>query len=393
MEAKHLCGVLVGKHQIRTRMVERHQPGTPRRRRQTRMLQIVGRHLHGMHLRGRQILTPWMVGRHPLGMLVPGHPTHTRVDGAAQHLEGRLVVLVAIPGEVQRLGGIREVVVAAEVDGVEQHRNLLQTVEAVDGEVLLRDGTLVLGFVFCSFLISHPADIRYRVLPHLPPWVLLLLHTMEPLLQAIYLRRRQDSEDLRLITHQHQGCLLVALMLRPHLLLPMTEAGVSLHLLRVPVSTSFPILSPSINDFQPSDGQDWIYDGRLRDILKRMKIEIRGTHADNYLDGDYERRTGRIIAAVKTNTNFESSATIQFDPSPSEPNGETRSILVKYITAVQPTMTNEQAVILRGSQTGVVVVCRGDPDEGMLVTVSPVGGSTVIQEEEKENLVALYPEM
>jgi transcription elongation factor SPT5 len=136
-----------------------------------------------------------------------------------------------------------------------------------------------------------------------------------------------------------------------------------------------------------------MYDDQLKSVLRRIKVVIRGTHQDNYLEGNYENRTGRILGAIKTGVGIESSATIQLNPPPNDPDdSETRPILTKYIQAVLPENQDDQAVILHGPKRGQVVRVRQQPDDGEFITISPLG-SAIIDEVRKESVAALYEDI
>ncbi|KAG6832190.1 hypothetical protein H0H87_002300 [Tephrocybe sp. NHM501043] len=127
----------------------------------------------------------------------------------------------------------------------------------------------------------------------------------------------------------------------------------------------------------------WIFNSLLANYHPRMKILVKGTRLSNYLNGDYENRIGRIIAASRVADGFEQTVMMRFDT------GEERTISLEYLEPVRPTQIEEEALVFEGQNIGQVVVMREVP-EADSVSVS-MKQSFSIFEVKKKHLVALYP--
>ncbi|KAG6809599.1 hypothetical protein H0H92_015601 [Tricholoma furcatifolium] len=130
----------------------------------------------------------------------------------------------------------------------------------------------------------------------------------------------------------------------------------------------------------------WIFEPALANCQSRMKIMVTGTRLSNYLNGDYEGRRGRIIAAARTAEVFDQSVMVRFD------SGEERSINIEYLEVVRPSQMDEEAVIIVPPKAGQVVITRDVPDEDddAPVSVSTKESSLSIFEVQKKYLVAMY---
>ena len=132
--------------------------------------------------------------------------------------------------------------------------------------------------------------------------------------------------------------------------------------------------------------EDWIFDAALTSYLPRIKIVVEGTKPSQYLDGDYEGKVGRVVAAQRAPDGHDQTARIKFfDPD------EERSILVKYITPQEPKYNDEDILVLRGEQRGMVSVVREKPELDM-VTVSSRQNPVVFHSISKKDMVALTEE-
>ena len=132
----------------------------------------------------------------------------------------------------------------------------------------------------------------------------------------------------------------------------------------------------------------WIFDTAFANYLRRLKTAVNGTRLRNYLDGDYEKKQGRILGAARAAADFEQTAMIQFD------SGESRSIQVQYIVPVPPDNVGEEALVLGGPYKGKVVVVRQKPDENESVPmVVSLKDSQTFAEVRREDLGVLHSEL
>ena len=93
-----------------------------------------------------------------------------------------------------------------------------------------------------------------------------------------------------------------------------------------------------------------------------MKIQIAGTKATQYLDGEYEDATGRIVSAQEIPGVYEQTARVHFDKS-----GEQRSIITRYIEPVEPKLGDE-VLVLGGKLKGRALVFRDTDADDMVVS-------------------------
>ena len=125
-------------------------------------------------------------------------------------------------------------------------------------------------------------------------------------------------------------------------------------------------------------------DSDLGQHLKRVKIEIHGTRHTNYLNGDYEGKFGRVLGAAKVADAYEQTVMVEFE------DGEARSILSRYIVAVQPDKLQQEVLVIRGKEKGTVAIVRETPDSST-VALSTKGPEQVrVFETAKEDLAVLY---
>lgn len=119
--------------------------------------------------------------------------------------------------------------------------------------------------------------------------------------------------------------------------------------------------------------ENWIFESILSNYLYRVKIVIHGTKETQYLQGDYEGKAGRILAAQENPDAFEQTARVRFE------DGEERSIAAKYIVPQDPknSLRGEEVLILAGKQRGRALVIRGDRDDDELVVSSKQDPSNV----------------
>lgn len=134
--------------------------------------------------------------------------------------------------------------------------------------------------------------------------------------------------------------------------------------------------------------ENWIFDSVLANYLHRIKVVVKGTKISQYLNGDYEGKIGRIVAAQKTSDRHEHEQTARiqfFDPD------EERSFAVKYIIPHEPKYSGEEVLVFGGKQKGMVLLVREKPEDEMIAVSSrqnPVDFDYV----PKRNMVALTEE-
>lgn len=128
-------------------------------------------------------------------------------------------------------------------------------------------------------------------------------------------------------------------------------------------------------------------DGAFIEYQSRLKVKIEGTrNADNYLEGVYESKLGRITGALRVGAAFDQTAMVQFE------DGESRSIRCKYIVQVQPQYVGEEAIVLNGKHKGQAVKVLEAPEELPKVTVRTLDPNmTAFIEVPKDQLAVLWP--
>ncbi|KAF5388735.1 hypothetical protein D9757_004857 [Collybiopsis confluens] len=104
----------------------------------------------------------------------------------------------------------------------------------------------------------------------------------------------------------------------------------------------------------------WLLDDFLAPYLTKLRVEIRGSRRDNYLDGKYDFQEAHILAASRVAGNFEQTALLKIELHPT--GTEERSFLMKYITPVVPQRQDEPAIVLTGPKQGEKVKMRQRPD-------------------------------
>lgn len=115
---------------------------------------------------------------------------------------------------------------------------------------------------------------------------------------------------------------------------------------------------------------------------------MHGTHHDNYLNGDYEGKVGRVLGAAKVADGFEQTVMIEFE------DGTSRPVLMRYVVPVEPDKLSQQVLVIGdppkvgGPPKGTVASVVGSPDSDWVV-VSKVGQTSIV-EAAKHLLVVLY---
>lgn len=117
--------------------------------------------------------------------------------------------------------------------------------------------------------------------------------------------------------------------------------------------------------------------------MKRIKVQIHGTRHENYLNGDYEGKTGRVLGAAKVGDGFEHTVLVEFE------DGTARSVLMRYITPVLPDKLGQQVLVMGGPDKGTVAIVRETPESDQVV-LSKVNEPLIIIEAAKHHLVVLY---
>lgn len=119
-----------------------------------------------------------------------------------------------------------------------------------------------------------------------------------------------------------------------------------------------------------------------------MKVEVSGTRTEaSYLNGEYEKKRARIIAAARVGEDYDQTAVVAFE------SGEQRNFKVYFLQPVQPTEADEEALVMEDHKLcGKVVVLREKPEIGGDVAVSTREAAAQIETVPLSSLVALYPE-
>ncbi|KAM6501207.1 transcription elongation factor SPT5 [Amanita muscaria] len=173
---------------------------------------------------------------------------------------------------------------------------------------------------------------------------------------------------------------------------PRTPAGVSRF-----DGSSYTAATPAGGSLYPDDlepsaehGKDeeeefnWLFDSALGQHLKRVKVQIHGTHHANYLGGDYEGKVGRVLGAAKAAEGFEQTAMIEFE------DGESRSILARYIVPVEPHELRQEVLVIRGQHKGTAAKVHETPDSAMVALVVKGPEQIRVLEAAKHDLAVLY---
>jgi len=117
---------------------------------------------------------------------------------------------------------------------------------------------------------------------------------------------------------------------------------------------------------------DWLLDASLSTYQSTLRVRIQGTRLDNYLEGKYESLEVHVLAASPAASNFDQTALVKMDST-----SEERTVLMKYLVPVTPSMQDEAAVVLTGPRKGEKVKIRQRPDASSLLEL-------VVVESEKE---------
>ncbi|KDR77014.1 hypothetical protein GALMADRAFT_246210 [Galerina marginata CBS 339.88] len=157
---------------------------------------------------------------------------------------------------------------------------------------------------------------------------------------------------------------------------------------------SEPTAAKTANTLDPN----WLFDREFANYLTRVRVKIRGTKPTQYLQGDYENKKGRLVAAQQNPEDYQQTARVLFPDT-----GEERSILAKFIFPQKPTYTGEEVFVFAGEHKGEAMVVREQPDyndndeddensDDKRVTISTKARATLIHEVPAGCLVSLAEE-
>ncbi|KAF9078067.1 hypothetical protein BDP27DRAFT_1310713 [Rhodocollybia butyracea] len=134
------------------------------------------------------------------------------------------------------------------------------------------------------------------------------------------------------------------------------------------------------NNYQPPS--DWLLDPSFAAYLTSIRVVIKDTRQDNYLDGKYELLEAQVLAASRAAANYEQTALVKVKVQGNE---EDRSILTKYLFPVPPSHQDQAAVILTGPRKGDKVKLRQRPDTDADSLTELVVVQTVIEKGRAED--------
>lgn len=95
---------------------------------------------------------------------------------------------------------------------------------------------------------------------------------------------------------------------------------------------------------------DWLLD--LADVIdiSTLRIRIRGTLEEKYLDGKYELLLVHTLSTEAASSCFEHTTLVRVDTT-----AEECRLLVQYLVPEAPLMQNELAIVLHESKQGKMV--------------------------------------
>jgi transcription elongation factor SPT5 len=118
---------------------------------------------------------------------------------------------------------------------------------------------------------------------------------------------------------------------------------------------------------QEGDGElasDWIYDPLFASVFTRLIVQVEGTRLDQYLDGQFEGKQGKIIAGQKSAEIYDQTALVEFEDD--KGTKSSRSMLTKYLSPIQPLKSSDECLVLGGQYKGHVATVRETPPEDPL---------------------------
>lgn len=123
--------------------------------------------------------------------------------------------------------------------------------------------------------------------------------------------------------------------------------------------TDFDMFSSSSIDL---DGE-WMFDMQLANYLGRVKVVVESSKHQSYLEGQFDGRKGRIVAAQKNPTAYEQTVRVKFTDRPGHQEEE-RSIVSSFVVPVRPSYSGEEVLVLAGKRIGNALVIREKPEYG-----------------------------
>lgn len=135
----------------------------------------------------------------------------------------------------------------------------------------------------------------------------------------------------------------------------------------------------------PDLADGWLFDSAFAKYITRFLVRIEGTRPDQYLDGEFEGKAGRIVAAQENPQVYEQTARVRFE------NGDERSIPTKYIVRRLPQFIGQEVLILRGNKKGQPLVVREDPsDDDKILILSTKAQPTVVDQWSTKTVILLH---
>lgn len=109
--------------------------------------------------------------------------------------------------------------------------------------------------------------------------------------------------------------------------------------------------------------------------LTRLKIIIRGTKTDQYLEGQLEGMTGHVLAAQENPTAYEQTARVKLD------DGSEHSLPSRYIMPQSPKYGDEVLILASGKYRGQTLIVRESEDTKVVVSSkeNPADIDTVVK--------------
>lgn len=139
--------------------------------------------------------------------------------------------------------------------------------------------------------------------------------------------------------------------------------------------------------YSPDLDKNWLFDPMFANYITRIKVVVHGTRVAQYLNGDLEGRTGRVLAAQEVPDAYEQTVRVKLDT------GEERAITATYLEPVKPMYSGEEVLVLAGGKKGRALVVREKPeDEDLPVVVSSKANPADIANVPMKLVVALYEE-
>lgn len=110
--------------------------------------------------------------------------------------------------------------------------------------------------------------------------------------------------------------------------------------------------------------EGWLFDPAFSNYVSRLLITIQSKGDVQYVDGQFDGSTGRVLAAQDAAREYEQTARIKFD------SGEERSVPIMFVVPQEPTFSGQDVLVLGGNKKGQALVVRENPKGEDLVVVS-----------------------